>query len=300
MFSVEGTTAIRSIGSPSSAIAPTASSTAAAPDMSIFISCMPAEGLIEMPPVSKVTPLPTRPSVSPRAAAGVAQDDQPRRLLAALADGDQAAHLLRGDLLAAEDLDADRVVRGGDLLGPLGQEGRRGDVDGQALQVAGAVLGLGADAGGLGRARRAPGCASSDQRLERGRRGVLGVLAEEAVEAVGAEDRAGDDALGDRLVVVGLGQHPGERGGLELAGLLARRGPPRPAARSASSSSRLPRPTTSTRPGCSGWIVASFLKAPLASPAPAAPSAQRAGQLLALEEADDEQVGVDLGGARSG
>ena len=65
MFSVEGTTATRLTGSPSSAIAATASSTAAAPDMSIFISCMPAEGLIEMPPVSKVTPLPTRPRVGP-------------------------------------------------------------------------------------------------------------------------------------------------------------------------------------------------------------------------------------------
>ena len=80
MFSVAGTTATRSIASPSSAIAATASSTAAAPDMSIFISCMPAEGLIEMPPVSKVTPLPTSPRVGPRATAGVAQDDQPRLL----------------------------------------------------------------------------------------------------------------------------------------------------------------------------------------------------------------------------
>ena len=57
MFSVEGTTAIRSIGSPSSAIAAIASSTAAPPDMSIFISCIPAPGLSEIPPVSKVTAL---------------------------------------------------------------------------------------------------------------------------------------------------------------------------------------------------------------------------------------------------
>ena len=37
-----------------------APTTAAAPDMSCFISSMAAEGLIEMPPESKVTPLPTR------------------------------------------------------------------------------------------------------------------------------------------------------------------------------------------------------------------------------------------------
>ncbi len=65
MFSVEGTTAIRSTGRPSSAIAAKASSTAAAPDMSNFISCIPAPGFSEMPPVSKVTPLPTKPSVGP-------------------------------------------------------------------------------------------------------------------------------------------------------------------------------------------------------------------------------------------
>ena len=65
MFSVAGRTAMMSSGISSSAIAFKPSSTVAPPDMSIFISCIPAEGLIEMPPVSKVTDLPTRPSVSP-------------------------------------------------------------------------------------------------------------------------------------------------------------------------------------------------------------------------------------------
>ena len=63
--SVAGTVATRSIGNPSSAMAATASRTAAAPDMSIFISCIPDAGLIEIPPESKVTPLPTSPMVSP-------------------------------------------------------------------------------------------------------------------------------------------------------------------------------------------------------------------------------------------
>ena len=65
MFSVEGTHATTLTGSPSSAIAAIASSTAAPPDMSIFISSILAEGLMEIPPVSKVTALPTSPSVSP-------------------------------------------------------------------------------------------------------------------------------------------------------------------------------------------------------------------------------------------
>ncbi len=65
MFSVAPTTPITRTGSPSRAIAPTAATTAAPPDMSNFISCIFAAGLIEMPPVSNVTALPTRPSTGP-------------------------------------------------------------------------------------------------------------------------------------------------------------------------------------------------------------------------------------------
>ena len=64
MFSVAGTTVTSLIGRPSRAIATVPSIAAAPPDMSIFISCILAAGLIEMPPVSKVTALPTMPSVS--------------------------------------------------------------------------------------------------------------------------------------------------------------------------------------------------------------------------------------------
>ena len=59
MFSVAGTTAVTRTGRPSAAIAPTDSITAAPPDMSNFISCILAAGLIEIPTVSKVTALPT-------------------------------------------------------------------------------------------------------------------------------------------------------------------------------------------------------------------------------------------------
>ena len=70
MFSVAGTTAVTVTGSPSSAIAPIASITAAPPDMSNFISCIFAAGLIEIPPVSNVTALPTKPRCGPAVAAG--------------------------------------------------------------------------------------------------------------------------------------------------------------------------------------------------------------------------------------
>ncbi len=65
MFSVAGTAATTFNGSSSSAIAATDSRTAAPPDMSIFMSSIFAAGLIEIPPVSKVTALPTRPRRSP-------------------------------------------------------------------------------------------------------------------------------------------------------------------------------------------------------------------------------------------
>jgi hypothetical protein len=64
-FSVAPMTAITRTGSPRRAIAAVAPSTAAPPDMSNFISLIFARGLIEMPPVSKVTPLPTKPSAGP-------------------------------------------------------------------------------------------------------------------------------------------------------------------------------------------------------------------------------------------
>ena len=67
MFSVAPTTPITRTGSPSRAIAPTAWTTAAPPDMSNFISCIFAAGLIEMPPLSNVTALPTSPSTGPDA-----------------------------------------------------------------------------------------------------------------------------------------------------------------------------------------------------------------------------------------
>ncbi|CPB10139.1 Uncharacterised protein [Mycobacterium tuberculosis] len=60
MFSAIGTVAITSIGSRSRAASVTVAITAAAPPMSEVMWCIDAAGLIEMPPVSKVIPLPTK------------------------------------------------------------------------------------------------------------------------------------------------------------------------------------------------------------------------------------------------
>jgi hypothetical protein len=63
MFSAAAITPTTRIGSLSSAQARSAPITAAAPDMSCFISSIAADGLIETPPESKVIPLPTRQTV---------------------------------------------------------------------------------------------------------------------------------------------------------------------------------------------------------------------------------------------
>ena len=75
--------------------------------MSSFIRSMPSAGLIEMPPVSNVIPLPTSPSTGPgrRARRLVAEGNQARRLAAAARDAEQQAHAERFDLPLVENLD---------------------------------------------------------------------------------------------------------------------------------------------------------------------------------------------------
>ena len=68
MVSVVGTTAMTSAGMPRAAMVSIAASTAAAPAMSAFIRCMSFGPLREMPPVSKVIPLPMMASVVPSSA----------------------------------------------------------------------------------------------------------------------------------------------------------------------------------------------------------------------------------------
>ena len=58
MFSTEGTMPVTGIVGFNCAMARMAPSTAAAPHMSYFIFSMSWAGLMEMPPLSKVTPLP--------------------------------------------------------------------------------------------------------------------------------------------------------------------------------------------------------------------------------------------------
>ena len=92
-----------------------APSTAAPPAMSYFIFSMPSAGLIEMPPVSKVTPLPTSPRWAPRRlhCRRVAEDDQRGRLGAAHGDPEQRAHAELPHAVLVENFAFEAVLSGG-------------------------------------------------------------------------------------------------------------------------------------------------------------------------------------------
>ncbi len=70
MFSAEQTTEMTLTAGLRRAMACMAPIMAAAPAMSYFIFSMPSAGLMEMPPVSKVMPLPTRPRTGAPGAGG--------------------------------------------------------------------------------------------------------------------------------------------------------------------------------------------------------------------------------------
>ena len=111
--------------------------------MSHFISSMPAAGLIEMPPLSKHTPLPTSATGGASAAPPLpAHDRDPRLARAALRDPEQRPHAELAQLRRAEDLDleADRVA---ELAALVGEALRREHVGRLGDQVAGMADALG-------------------------------------------------------------------------------------------------------------------------------------------------------------
>ena len=144
MFSTQGMKAVTASGGFNWAMARMAPIMAAPPDISYFIFSMPSEGLMEMPPVSKVTPLPTRPRCAAEAAClrPVADDDERGRLGAALRHAEQRAHAEAFEVaafqyLALEPLLLRHLARGGSHFQ------RRQEVGGLVRQRAGEVLGLG-------------------------------------------------------------------------------------------------------------------------------------------------------------
>ena len=135
---------------------------------------MPAAGLIEMPPVSKTTPLPTSARGRLVAAALPLHDDDLGRALRALPDGEQRAHAERLQLGLLQHLDLDAEVA--QRLEPLGEVGGGQDVGRLVDEVAGEEHAL-----GRGGARRP------------GRRGGVGVARPGSVTAAfgGVQSAAG-------------------------------------------------------------------------------------------------------------
>ncbi len=117
----------------SSCISPT---TQAAPAMSPFMSSMPAAGLSEMPPVSKVTPLPTMAIGSPPFGAGALplHDDDVARPVAALPHGKQRAHAELLQRLGPQQLHLHAEL--GQRLGARGELGGPEHVGGLVDEIA--------------------------------------------------------------------------------------------------------------------------------------------------------------------
>ena len=128
MFSTAGMTPITLPGAPVLAMAWKAPRTAAPPHMSYFILSMFSAGLIEMPPVSNVTALPTSAEHGTHGLRRfVGQHDHAWRVDAALGHADQQAHVLLAQLGLVEHVDLHGRARE-QRLRAIGEHGRREDV----------------------------------------------------------------------------------------------------------------------------------------------------------------------------
>src|SRR3989454_4001933 len=138
-FSVAGirpTTFTFGLSTPRTSNAP---STAAAPDMSYFMSSMLCAGLIEMPPESNVTPLPISAIGAASAALPaplVLEHDEPRLLLCTLRHREQCPHAFGLHRRAVQHRDAEAVLLG-QLAGLVREVSRRTHIAGLHLQIAG-------------------------------------------------------------------------------------------------------------------------------------------------------------------
>ena len=182
--------------------------------MSNFISSSPARGLRASPPVSKVTALPISASGLASSAPGphVVQADQAGLLFGSLRDAGKRAHPQRPDGLLVEHRRGQRRIALRAVAGVLSQR-RRSELVGRCVaEIAGAVLRVGHH-GCAVHGRRDVVVGADDQAGDGGLVGRAGLV---AGEAVGREQRAGDDRLDD-LVADVVGQLPAERAGAALA-----------------------------------------------------------------------------------
>ena len=129
MFVVEPMRPTTLIGSSNRPIASMAPSTPAAPHMSNFIHSMPCAGLIEMPPESKHSPLPTSTiGFASFAPFVVLEHDQLRLLRRALRDGEERAHLRSRSIAARPSTVVVHAEPLGDVARRVGEIVRRADV----------------------------------------------------------------------------------------------------------------------------------------------------------------------------
>ena len=194
MFSAIGTVAVTATGSSSVAASTVVAITAAAPLMSDVMWSMFAAGLIEMPPVSNVMPLPTSATCARGdGATRPAQPHQPRLARRALPHPEHAAEPGLGERGVVEHLDLE--PRGlGQLAGARGE--RLGvEVVGRGVdEVTGGAHRL-ADRGGRAEHLvRVGGVGDQREPGERGLAVAVGAVGRERVRAEQAALRGGREA----------------------------------------------------------------------------------------------------------
>ena len=196
MFSVVGTMPMTLIGALSSAMARIAPITAAPPAMSSFIRSMPSAGLIEMPPVSKVMPLPTRPSTGAAGAPGGSWRSTIMRGGSALPRATPSSRPICSRAISSSSRTSTcSPALAADGRAALGEDRRRQHVRRLVAEVAREVARLAEDPAALDRRfeRGVVALPRDDQRLLERRRAALAALVD-----VAAEGRQ-HQAFGDRL-----------------------------------------------------------------------------------------------------
>ncbi len=243
-------------------------------------------GLIEMPPLSKVTPLPTSPSVGAarrrpssagRSAAAPSRSPGRRR-------GSRPCPRPRAPRGRGSRPRPSRWRRRSRGRGRRGRRGRRRWPAGSGARGRGWRR---RRRRGRSRRSRATSSAPSSVRRSTCARVLVAVL------GCSCSGRSGRRRGSSRTVETGGGAalgraDPGDRASASKRPAWRTASAAATRARSVSKSSRLPRPTTSSRAGASGRTTVRLLKLALASSAPGA-SAKYLGKVLAFEQADAER-----------
>ena len=189
MLSVHSMKPVTAARQPSACSADIAESTAAAPDMSIFIAACIGSRRLQADAAGVVHhALADHRQVTDGLGRAVRELDHARRLGAAGVDAEQPAAAEGGEGVAVEDLDVE-AGRGGDADGDVGEPARREVAGRRVGEVAGELGGVGEDAPALGATGHRGRPAGRGDEHELGEPGAVGLLLQRRVAVAGEQRR---------------------------------------------------------------------------------------------------------------